>query len=285
MKIILSRKGIDSSFSSLVSPILPDGTLCWIPLPERPQSSPRIPGFEEINTGQSSMGEVLGQLSGQTFDRRRRAHLDPDLVESHLKRVRGWKPSFGQSGSAERHLRNNGVAEGDLFIFYGSFRQTELVNGTLRYVRGAPSLHVIFGWLQIDQRVDVATHEPWPEWMLTHPHVLREPNETLDAIYFPTPKLTGLALSGSRPGAGTFGMLRPDLVLSDPNASRSRWILPGDFLPGVRPPLTYHSNENRWDSLGDTVALRAASRGQEFVLDLDQYPGVKSWLENQIFTL
>lgn len=48
--------------------------------------------------------------------------------------------------------------------------------------------------------------------------------------------------------------------------------------------LTYHSNPSRWEPRGETDALRAASRGQEFVLDLDNYQGVKLWVEKQIFT-
>ena len=33
MKIILSRKGFDSKFGGMASPILPDGTLLSLPIP------------------------------------------------------------------------------------------------------------------------------------------------------------------------------------------------------------------------------------------------------------
>jgi Nucleotide modification associated domain 3 len=33
MKLILSRKGFDSAYGGVPSPILPDGTLCPLPIP------------------------------------------------------------------------------------------------------------------------------------------------------------------------------------------------------------------------------------------------------------
>jgi len=44
--------------------------------------------------------------------------------------------------------------------------------------------------------------------------------------------------------------------------------------------LSYHHNPERWhlDESGECCRLRCAARGQEFVLDLEQYPGVCKWL-------
>jgi len=36
--------------------------------------------------------------------------------------------------------------------------------------------------------------------------------------------------------------------------------------------LTYHGDQSRWRRLKDGLMLKAASRGQEFVLDCDDYP-------------
>ena len=44
MKLILSRKGFDSSFADMPSPILPDGTLLSIPIPSDDKIS-----YEELN--------------------------------------------------------------------------------------------------------------------------------------------------------------------------------------------------------------------------------------------
>ena len=50
---------------------------------------------------------------------------------------------FGQAGNAQRELDNLGVGEGDLFLFFGWFRD-------FYSVRKA-DYHHIFGWLQVDQ--------------------------------------------------------------------------------------------------------------------------------------
>lgn len=50
MKIVLSRKGFDSAVGQVASPILPDGKLCWLPIPEsRPDS--RSKRYAEIIMG------------------------------------------------------------------------------------------------------------------------------------------------------------------------------------------------------------------------------------------
>jgi hypothetical protein len=47
---------------------------------------------------------------------------------------------------------------------------------------------------------------------------------------------------------------------------------------GGRNPLTYHKDIRRWTDLNDDhVALQNVARGQEFLLDADQYPEAKSW--------
>ncbi len=38
MKLVLSRKGFDASNGGVASPILPDGTMCSLPIPDRNSS-------------------------------------------------------------------------------------------------------------------------------------------------------------------------------------------------------------------------------------------------------
>ena len=78
-------------------------------------------------------------------------HLDPDLRKDVRDRLPGWKPAFGQSGIALAHLNNMGVSEGDLFLFFGWFKETEMNQGKLIYRRKAKDLHVIYGYMQIGE--------------------------------------------------------------------------------------------------------------------------------------
>jgi hypothetical protein len=49
--------------------------------------------------------------------------------------------------------------------------------------------------------------------------------------------------------------------------------LPVGFYPGAgRKPLAFHARPERWLWRGARAELRASSRGQEFVLDGDEYP-------------
>ena len=47
----------------------------------------------------------------------------------------------------ERPVRRNaGVGVGDVFLFFGWFKEVRQTAKGLAYRRGAPDLHVLFGW-------------------------------------------------------------------------------------------------------------------------------------------
>jgi hypothetical protein len=54
--------------------------------------------------------------------------------------------------------------------------------------------------------------------------------------------------------------------------------MPHGFLPKGRAPLTYHPKPERWEDRGDEARLHVVGRGQEFVLDLEQYPELVEWI-------
>ena len=104
------------------------------------------------------------------------AHLDPDLCATALPRLPGWRPIFGQTQGQLTHLMNCGVEPGDLFLFFGWFREVEeQTGGTLAKARAGQNRHVFFGWLQVDTIIDVGSNgrlavEQYP-WLHDHPHV------------------------------------------------------------------------------------------------------------------
>lgn len=117
MKIILSRKGFDSSAGGASSPILPDGTLLSLPIPDTSRTSNIR--CEDIRANGVSIGIVVEDLTKQKITRRDFAHLDPDLRASAYPRLPDWRPLFGQSDQSQTHLKNEGVTVGDLFLFFG----------------------------------------------------------------------------------------------------------------------------------------------------------------------
>lgn len=274
MKLILSRKGFDSSCGGAASPILPDGSLFSMPIPSR--DSPI--NYDELRIGDRFVGPLVEALTNGRVQRSHGAHLDPDLRASTYARRPGWRPLFGQDGTAQAHLENQGVGVGDLFLFFGWFRQTEETAAWYRFVPGAPDLHVLFGWLQVGRVLPVGAPElEVPAWAAYHPHFHRD-SEGRNTVYVAREDLRLTGMAPGPAGAGVFRRYRDALRLTAPGHTRTGWRLPGWFFPwDGRPPLTYHGNPDRWSLAADHAMLRSVPRGQEFVLDGDHYPEAIEW--------
>ena len=275
MKIILSRKGFDSSAGGKPSPIFPDGTMISLPIPDK--ASPIA--YQDIAGNQhASVGELVQDLANRPPAHR--AHLDPDLSAHALPRMRGWRPIFGQEGAAEKHLENHGVGPGDVFVFFGRFRRVERTASTWQYVRSCRPIHVIFGWLQVAERVAVCEWPGGADWALYHSHFHRKPHPA-NVVYVAAKRLVLPGVRSSPlPGAGLFHSFRQQLQLTEPSCRRtSLWLLPEWFHPkGRGSVLTYHGDQSRWQQVKDGVMLTAVSRGQEFILDCGDYPEAINWL-------
>ncbi len=278
MKIILSRKGFDSTAGGVPSPIFPSGEMCSLPIPESPTTKHTMT-YEAVTYDGQPLSKIVAQLTGGHIGPSCPVHLDPDLRCESWPRAPDWKPLFGQAEAAESHLQGQRVNAGDVFLFFGWFRRVEKVDGRYIYVKGAPDQHVIFGWFQIERRVSVTQRDAIPAWALYHPHLQGEPYSPNDSLYIATDRLTVPKIEINKPGAGVFHCFHEELRLTAPDATRSLWRLPGWFDPRTgRPPLTYHRNLNRWQTVADHVHLDSAKRGQEFVLDCDEYPEAIDWL-------
>lgn len=111
MRIILSRKGFDSAAGGCPSPIFPDGRLFSLPIPDK--KSPIV--YSDIQFEGMNVGELVSQLTRDPKRIRHFAHLDPDLRSEAINRLPGWRPLMGQAGSAQGHLRNEGIQLGGIF--------------------------------------------------------------------------------------------------------------------------------------------------------------------------
>jgi len=281
MRVILSRKGFDSKNGGVPSPIFSDRSLVSLPIPCDDENGP--PSFESLRNQSTDLGALVEDLTQHRQKRipgNRSVHLDPDLDHSIQPRPAGWRPAFGQVRSAQGHLANQGVERGDLFLFFGWFRQVERVGGTWRYVKGSPNIHVLFGWLQIEEIWSFATQyeaavarHPWLE---THAHADIELDSNTVYVSRPRLKLNGKA--SDTPGAGAFRKFDAALQLTWPNETRRWWRLPRWFEPvNGKPPLSYHLKRDAWRRREGFMQLRTVGIGQEFVLDCDHYPEAVEW--------
>lgn len=253
MKVILSRKGFDSQYGGQPSPILQDGTLLSFPIP--------LPGesikYDELFYNGKSFLEIIKELKpkAQKIQSNTTLHLDPDIRKDiYDKRPVNWKPIFGQCDAAQGALRNKNISINDLFLFFGWFKQTELINGTLQYKKGSPDLHIIFGFLQIGEIYTYDT--PFPEYAKLHPHAAESyKNIKSNCIYVAREKLS---FNESLDGAGAL-KYKSNLVLTRDGMSRSKWDLPA-FFRDLN--ITYHNK----DSFKKTY-FQSRAKGQEFIIE------------------
>ena len=278
MRIILSRKGFDSYAGGKPSPILPDGRMVSLPIPGK-QSSIR---YGDIRWQEYDLGSLVSNLTGGRILASHFAHLDPDINSESLPRHSEWLPIFGQTGAAQGHLRNNFVQAGDIFLFFGLFRNVIKSAGKLVWDKRSPLRHVLWGWLQIDKVLNIdSCDQSEYEWAKYHPHFHRS-SDTNNTLYIARKylKLPGIS-SGELVGAGVFPQFSKRLVLTSPAATTpSQWELPQCFYPhDGKCPLTYHSDLARWQRTENGTRLNAVARGQEFILDTKDFPGAIKWLK------
>ena len=219
---------------------------------------------------------VAASLTRGRVDAETAVHLDPDLCHGDLCRAEGWRPAFGQLGAAQAHLARHRIGPGDLFLFFGWFRQAEPAGRAepggpgWRYAAGSPDLHALFGWLQVGAVLavgaDLAGHRRRHPGLADHPHLNAHavPGNT---VYVAADRLR-VAGRDLGPGAGTFARFHDGLRLSMPGRTRTVWELPGWMLPSAGPALSYHQDPSRWHRHAPgRCTLRTVAQGQEFVLD------------------
>ena len=273
MRVILSRKGFDSKYGGVPSPILPDGRMISLPIPDK--DAPVTYGA--IHRDGINLGDLAADLTGGGIPPVYRAHLDPDLDAAAVVRPEGWRPIFGQSGAALGHLRKEGVIAGDLFLFFGWFRPVERVADRWRYVRGSASVHALWGWMQVGGIHACRTlPDDITRWAAGHPHLNGSQPAENDVIV----AADNFTLGGRRLASAGVFTSRPERVLTHHGATRSVWRMPAWMHPrsGLA-TLSYHGDLQRWSDVdADTCTLKSAAIGQEFVLKATQPDPLNLWL-------
>ncbi|MFC3098165.1 Nmad3 family putative nucleotide modification protein [Alteraurantiacibacter palmitatis] len=146
MKIVLSRKGFDSTAGGGPSPIV-GGVPISLPIPAgrgRPGTS-----YAALGMADHALRASRGRVTGDDL-----AHHDPLFTAD-------GRCALGQCGAAQAHLEKRGVGPGDLFLFFGLFR-----------AEGAAPHHRIFGWMFVEDVVRVGDPAMASLAALNHPHAL-----------------------------------------------------------------------------------------------------------------
>jgi hypothetical protein len=279
-RIILSRKGFDGTAGGCPSPIFPDGTMFSIPIPENQQHKVRT-RFEDLGVqGGVRLPQRLRTSSQREIALTGPVHLDPDIrpgLRSNLAlRKCADTLLYGQDNASQTHLANEGVSTGDLFLFFGLFRDAALDDTDAAFVRSAKPKHVLWGWLQIGQMHPLQERDV-PEglkWAGHHPH-LDYRNRANNYIYVGAPKLSFISHVN---GAGIFEKYDDALCLTSRGEDRcSFWTLPAFFGSAG---MTFH-DFSKWTRQGDKICGQSVGRGQEFVMRTGGFEKqARTWLES-----
>ena len=233
MRIIFSRKGFDSAAGGGASPIV-GGRPISLPIPAGAASRTT---YGDLGLGEHAATASRGRLGAGDL-----CHHDPMFCTDGTC-------LFGQVGAAQTHLANQGVGAGDVFLFFGLFREEET---------GEPH-HRIFGWMKIERMVDLprCREERKELTGLGHPHAIALHGSN-DCIYV-------------GPG-GMASRATDSLRLTVPGGPPSLWNRPDWLRKGG---LSYHDRDDRWLRGG---RLKSVARGQEFVADIGSRKAPREWL-------
>ncbi|MCI6547195.1 MAG: hypothetical protein MR415_00920 [Coriobacteriaceae bacterium] len=274
-KVILSRKGFDSSTGGCASPIFFEdgsdlaGTPLSLPIPDD-DAQDTYADLEFDGMGYDRIVSALNPKSTAT-----RCHVDPDIRrEARATQPRNWEPAFGQTGGKQTQLRDAGVTKGDLFLFFGWFHGvTRSEDGALRYNEESDfrssknaedwyryaDLQLVWGYMEVgDILTDPAEIAPY-RW---HPHA--QPgklNGTNNALYIPSRRLS---FAPELPGCGTLGFAKRR-VLTEEGMSRSNWTP----LPFLMPEHVRGGRKNSFRPTGEQRpgdALMYQGQWQELIV-------------------
>ena len=254
-RLILSRKGFDSKAGGSASPIFSDGRIFSIPIP---QKSPSPTRYKDLDFDGISGTDLLRATSTSVLPDNY-CHFDPLLNEEI--------GIFGQSSASQTELKNKGVSPGDLFLFFGWFKQ---------FSKKGRNLHHLFGWLQIDEVIEGSDNIK--KYLNTvgigHPHgfgdVSRYSNNT---IYIGKRNLTSRNRKLENRGHGLFKKTHHDLILTEEKSSRSKWKMPAEYFSETN---NLFLNRLKWKDEMNCL-VDCLGYGQEFILNAEDNPKIEDW--------
>ena len=259
-KIIFSRKGFDSSAGGIPSSKRGEHLISF-PIPYKKNT---LTTYNHVG-----LGKDIKELSNNKIKPTDTCHFDPNLDYGE----------FGQVGAAQTHLKNNNVGVGDLFLFWGWFRETLTVNKQTIFSKEDPGHYRLFGWMQIGQIIHLGKDPSWylkeEPHSMSHPHTIGSWGNN-NTLYLASDKLDTFDLKDYY-GFGKFKASDRTNLSINPSVKKSKWICPKWLNPNHGGcGMTYHKDIKRWND--NTVDI--VGRGQEFIAEPKNLNDCKVWLKD-----
>ena len=160
--------------------------------------------------------------------------------------------------------KNNKVSIGDLFLFFGWFKNFNFIK---------KDIHLIFGWLEIDEVIsgNLEISKFLKQEKLTHPH---------DPKFKPYKNNT---LYVARKNFGLFKKFSNQLTLTAEGYSRSMWEFPKEYFKNSKDiGSELFANRIQWNDKNSFLVDTNLGPGQEFILNVEKNPQVKKWAKSLI---
>jgi len=268
MKVVLSRKGLDSTFSNKANMLIFDknnnkvsAELVMLPIPEKDSGvNYRLLNLCKNVDRSIKICKALKQYKNisENVD----CHADPNLVNYFNQKE--FLGSMGQVDQSQSHLESSEIKIGDIFIFFGLFNDCAEMNNEI-FVASKRQCHIMFGYMQVgdivytnkltsEQRKDYEKKYPW---IVLQPHWNNNYKDKINnCIYIARETCT---FDKTIKGYGMFDYNKNLELTKKGEGSPTHWKLPRKLK---RLDISYHTKENHKKGY-----FQAAMRGQEFVIE------------------
>jgi len=319
-KVVLSRKGFDSSAGGGFSPFDPQtGEYVVLPIPmgksERKISKSlkyedihikgnHLDGYPETDLKSLMRAMGVKKVTLQTKGKKEEseyAHFDPWLGHCPWLAEGSNHPigAFGQVDRAEAHLHNKGVGKGSLFLFFSRFKPIKPISQNSEKIIGSDistehlnkGLYYIYGWLKvkkvIQQYKDIIDDQSLKSLKSLHPHATEKYFEEYarmergkNTLYIADEFLFN---DGSNfRGCGYFRTLNKGLLLTASKQESEKWMPTLWSLPEFFYKKCLSVLKCKGQVRDDSWLVDIKGQWQEAVFDFDESEEFYQWFRNRL---
>ena len=220
MKVVLSRKGVDSGNSKISSLIFNDKDFIVFPIKDEKSDK----SYGDIKLYDDLWQKIYKIKDYETeINPNKKCHLDPN-IQNFLQNEENFIGMLGLNSNSITQFINNKIeiAIGDIFLFWGLFSKVKENNQNFYIDNFFKNRHIIYGFLEVGDIIDTKqlTKEDRTNYENKYPCLKNHPHWNLDNY---KNKKNNIIYIAKQNGYGMF-KYNDELILSAPQSyNRSNW--------------------------------------------------------------